>query len=122
MVVSWQAQDQPNLVPAVKSGAQFGQVLDWHIKARDLAHFAAQFYDPPVGSEHQRAGHLLPGSHCLQTMSIRIGQAVLSVHFRPSRSNAFAITIGLRMIAVMANFLYFSFISGLKRVAATAGR
>jgi hypothetical protein len=64
-------------------------------------------------------------------MSIRIGQAIVSVHFRQSRINAFAKTISFRMIAVMASFLhfpvdiscsYFAFISGLKRVATIAGK
>jgi len=39
--------------------------------------------------------------------SIRIGQVGYSSHFRPSRSNAFAITMSLRMTAVMASFLHF---------------
>ena len=64
-------------------------------------------------------------------LSIRIGQAIVSVHFRPSRSNAFAMTMSLRMTAVKASFLHFpvdtswsylAFISGLNRVATTAGR
>jgi hypothetical protein len=41
------------------------------------------------------------------TLSIRIGQVGYSFHFRPSRSNAFAMTISLRMTAVMASFLHF---------------
>ena len=67
----------------------------------------------------------------VQTMSIRIGQAGYSSHFRRSRSSALAMTMSLRMTAVMANFLhfpvdtscsYFAFMSGLKRVATTAGK
>jgi len=69
---------------------------------------------------------------CMFTcMSIRIDQAGYSFHFRRSRSNAFAMTMSLRMTAVMASFLhfpvdtncsYFAFMSGLKRVATTAGK
>jgi hypothetical protein len=39
-----------------------------------------------------------------QSLSIRIGQAGYLFHFRPSRSSAFAMTISLRMTAVMASF------------------
>ncbi len=72
-----------------------------------------------------------PAVGCLQTMSIRIGQAGFSFHFRPSRSNAFAMTMSLRMTAVMASLLhcpvdincsYLTFRSGLNRVATTAGK
>jgi hypothetical protein len=72
-----------------------------------------------------------PAVVCLQTMSIRIGQAGFSFHFRPSRSNAFAMTMSLRMTAVMASFLHFpvdincsylTFRSGLNRFATTAGK
>ncbi|MFT6105715.1 MAG: hypothetical protein ACJA1E_002149 [Paracoccaceae bacterium] len=41
------------------------------------------------------------------SLSIRIGQAGYSFHFRPSRSNAFAMKMSLRMTAVMASFLHF---------------
>ena len=67
----------------------------------------------------------------VQTMSIRIGQAGYPSHFRRSRCSALAMTMSLRMTAVMANFLhfpvdtscsYFAFMSGLKRVATTAGK
>ncbi len=40
-------------------------------------------------------------------MSIRIGQVRVSVHFRPSRNKAFAMTTSLRMTAVIASFLHF---------------
>ncbi len=43
----------------------------------------------------------------LASLSIRIGQARVSVHFRPSRSKAFAMTTSLRMTAVIASFLHF---------------
>ena len=65
------------------------------------------------------------------SLSIRIGQALISFHFRLSRSIAFAMTTSLRITAVIASFLhfplainswYFTFISGLQRVATTAGK
>ncbi len=66
-----------------------------------------------------------------QCTSIRIGQAGFCVHFLWSRSSALTMTISFRMIAVIASFLhfpvdtncsYFAFMSGLKRVATTAGK
>ncbi len=69
--------------------------------------------------------------HMLACVSIRIGQAGFCVHFLWSRSSALAMTISFRMIAVIASFLhfpvdtncsYFAFMSGLKRVATTAGK
>jgi hypothetical protein len=65
------------------------------------------------------------------SLSIRIGKAGYPFHFRPSRSNAFAMTMSVRMTAVMAGFLHFpvdtscSYLalgSGLHRVATTAGK
>ena len=76
--------------------------------------------------------HPLPGRRIQRMLpSIRIGQAGYSFHFRPSRNNAFAMTMSLRMTAVMASFLdfpvdtncsYLAFRSGLNRVATTAGK
>jgi hypothetical protein len=72
-----------------------------------------------------------PAVICLQSQSIRIGKAGYPFHFRPSRSNAFAMTMSVRMTAVMAGFLHFpvdtscSYLalgSGLHRVATTAGK
>jgi hypothetical protein len=48
-----------------------------------------------------------PAGDCGQSPSIRVGQARVSVHFRPSRSNAIAMTMSLRMTAVIASFLHF---------------
>ncbi|MFT5616721.1 MAG: hypothetical protein ACI8Q6_004027, partial [Granulosicoccus sp.] len=42
----------------------------------------------------------LPSSRNAVSLSIRIGQARVSVHFRSSLSNAFAITTSFRMTAV----------------------
>jgi len=39
-----------------------------------------------------------------QAMSVRIGQTRMSVHFRRSRNNAFAMTTSLRMTAVIESF------------------
>ncbi len=70
---------------------------------------------------------LLPGTQLRRNVtSICIGQAGCSARFRRFRSNAFAITMSLRMMAVMASLLlfpvetscsYFAFMSELKRYA-----
>lgn len=71
-----------------------------------------------------------PAVVCLQAMSIHIGQARVSAHFRPSGNNKLARIRNLRITAVIASFLhlplpisrsYLTFISRLKQVATTAG-
>jgi hypothetical protein len=84
---------------------QLRQAIDYvhrfMLPAPLLAGLGIQFLQrrpKPHGTVH------CPAVVCLQTMSIRIGQAGYSFHFRPSRSSAFAMTISLRMTAVMASF------------------
>ena len=56
LVVSRQAQDQPNLAASVQPGVQLGQAFGRDHKARNLAHAAAQLCHASVGGKHRCAG------------------------------------------------------------------
>lgn len=55
--------------------------------------------DRDVGMLMDHGASHCPAVVCLQPLSIRIGQAGYSSHFRCSRSRAFAITMSLRMVS-----------------------
>lgn len=106
----------------------------WTSQARSADHRQAAFTTRTTllaVCRHTGAGQQMSGrGNCHDNSAVENilrDQAVIGVHLRPALTNAFAISITLRMIAMMAGLpaarrcAYLAFRSGLNRIATRTG-